>query len=261
MKRMYRVVTLMLILILLLGITVRADMIAPIYNPFFQNHNDECEIYERTHYINAPEGALAVYRKPEGREIFGTLRNGEEVYVSYTYDNGTWGMVRFDGPGGNTGGWIKMENTVLKYDGQQFLEEHNHQLYYDDGTAIQMLEGVLAPYTRDYPGAPFTFSSVKTDRLQEDNTPFEWLYEDPDGRIWGYMGRSRYGRDWICLSEPFNADLPVVEYQTLDLYPASDIEFQTESLPMWILPTCLVIGVAGLSLVLILVLKKKKSSV
>jgi len=257
MKRIFRLIALSLVFVLVLGITAQADMILEFQNNFLDWHRDDCKFYGRSNYINAAEGALGVYRKPNGKEVLGTLQNGEEVFISYTYGDEAWGVIRFSVPGGATGGWIRMDQTVLKYDSKSFIEDHSLLLYSDDGTAVQMLEGTMFPFTYPYPGAPASVSSVNAEHLLESKTVFDWLFEDENGLLWGYIK----GRDcWICLSDPINPNLPVAEYQPLNLYPASDIEIQSESAPAWVLPTCLVAGVAVISIALILTLKKKRGA-
>jgi len=270
MKRMYRIFSLFLLFIILLGITAQADMIITPQNDFYLTHKKECVQYERTHYINAKRGALAVYDVPGGRGVLDTLQNAEEVLIRYTYDDGKWGLVHYIADRKHIFGWIELKQTVLKYDMQSFLDEHADQLYDDSEylgkKMLSEIEAGTVVYFYPLPGAAepnkeIEFGPNSAILGYSNGQKFQFLYDDEDGRIWGYLREDKYaGHLWVCLSEPTNPNLPVVEYQTLNLYPASDIEFQSESLPMWLLPTCLVAGVAALSFVLILILKKKKSS-
>ncbi|MBE6954360.1 MAG: hypothetical protein E7449_00425 [Ruminococcaceae bacterium] len=269
MKRTYRLFALLVLLVLLLGITAQADLID--YRSYVNHSKHGCELYGRVHIMNAPEGAVKVYSEPDGKVKYytssegriepGSLANGIRLKILCTLEDGEWGYVDYSTGIQLISGWIKLDQTILEYDGQSFLDEHKEALYPDDGTAISMLENVPRPFTYDYPGAVATFSKLmNAEEMVESNYVFEHLYKDKDGRIWGYLGTTPQGRDWVCLSEPTSKELPVVEYQTIQLYPASGEGAQSALTPAWILPTCLVAGVAALSLVLILVLKKKKSS-
>lgn len=258
MKRVFRLIALSLMFVLLLAMTAQADLIAEWGHEY--DHRDlGCQVHNRIHIMNCKDGAVKVYASPHRKIVVGSLPNGIELEVHCTLKNGKWGYVRYSTGKQPITGWIKLNQTILKYDGQSFLDEHKKELYPDDGTAIQMLEGVERPCAYAYPGAPAKFSSLGTEGLSKEDHVFECLYQDSEGRIWAYMGKTKYGRDWICLSDPKNTNLPVVEYQTINLYPSSG-EVQSNLTPIWVLPTCLVAGVAVLSFVLILVLKRKQGT-
>lgn len=267
MKRTNRLFALFILLVLLLGITAQADLIFE-WSHNWAHEKIDCEINERTYIVNSREGYVKVYASPDGEQKLYTspdgkiqtpsLPNGTEVEIICTLDSGKFGFVRYLSGIQWIDGWIELKHTVVKYDRQSFLEEHKRDFYEDDGTAISMLKNVSRPFTYDYPGAVATFSKLmNAEEMVENKYVFEHLYKDKDGRIWGYLGTTPQGRDWVCLSEPTSKELPVVEYQTIQLYPASGEGAQSALTPAWVLPACLVVGVAAISGVLLVVLKRR----
>ena len=267
MKRVFRLIALSLMFVLLLAMTAQADLIVEPQDPFYQAHRRDCERYHRDHYINASNGALAIYSEPYGTKKLGTLQNGAVVVINYTYENGSWGFgLYLDSDSGKyIQGWIDMKQTVLKYDWQCFVEEHSDQFYEDTDyisrTMLKDFERKDLFYIYPYPGVKLLESrTLLASYVVGYHYKFQCLFEDINGRIWGCLDQPEHGGSWLCLSDPTNPDLPVIEYQTLDTHSTSEIAPLADSIPAWVLPTCLVAGVAVLSFVLILVLKRKKGT-
>ena len=211
----------------LLTVTVSADVIWTPQDDFFNKHADECEHLDRSFYANSPAGSVALYKKPDGKEV-AQLKNGEAVRVSFTYekDGAVWGVVTY-GENHETA-WLNMADMLLVYDNQTFTEEHEAEFTTYDGSFEELCKSNdqrVIFWT--YPGSGQI--AVDFDHLNQGYSALNPnpIWTDAEGRVWGYIGYYMAARGWVCLSDPANENLPVTERE-YDLYPAAGAQTETE---------------------------------
>lgn len=211
---MKRLITLVLALVLVLGLsaTARADVLWIPDNAFLNQHMDECPRTERN-YRSLTE--VTVYESPEDGTVMWTIPEGESWHVYYTYEdaNGNlWGCV--ENPENGNAGWIALAYTELVYDYISFAEEFGDEFITLDKV------GQLPEEFRDdvvmfwsYPGSEIAYEFNLGQWASEYYPEYDTVYEDALGRRWGYVGYYMGHRNfWICLDDP------TADYDTL--YPA-----------------------------------------
>ena len=121
----------------LLGTTAFADIAWEPENSFYARNQRKCEPEERVYWVNGAEGFITAREEPEGKPL-GNLKNGALRYVYGTYerDGVRWGLINVSADrepelflaeeldGGWHEVWVPMEEMVLRYDHQSFLEDH-----------------------------------------------------------------------------------------------------------------------------------------
>jgi len=250
------VLTLALVCSLMIPV-VFADLIwEPYDNSFYTKHSDECTFHNRMYLANAEEGGVRVYDAPNGNKEVGTVQNGVRMNIYYIW-NGDWGYT----PGWGEDlpeGWVKMDGMSLIYDDKSFEEEYG-ALFYQDEAEVQAFrdalteEDILQVYS--YPGSGEVESTIPVNWLDNPETiGFTRLYKDEAGLVWGYLGYLMGPRTWVCLSDPTNAELPMVIDHTVELNPARPLE-PNSGLATPTIAGVLVAGVAALSVIL---LKRKR---
>jgi hypothetical protein len=209
-----------LFLMLSLGMTALADVIYEPEDDFFEKHRDECYYENRVYIASGEAGFAAVKKNPTSDKTVEELPNGEEVYVSYIWGlEGGWGLM--DGTG-----WISMKELTVKYDSLSFEQEHGREFLYPEEAEFLDLEGCSRVLLWEYPGdagPSYTMSEAGEDAWwgwPPEEMSFNTIYEDAEGRRWGYVNYYYGIRDfWVCLSDPAGTSLagaepaaPPVEY-------------------------------------------------
>ena len=202
---MKRALTLLLTLLLCLGLAlpVLADAIYEPEDGFYQKHRDECYYENRVYIASGEAGFAAVHKDPKTAKTKEELPNGAEVYVSFVWDSdGGWGLL--DGRG-----WVPMSELTVKYDSISFAEEHGSEFRYLDEWEFIDLTGCEGLRLWEYPGdaEPFYRMSWSGEDAWFTEPPedlsFNTIYEDPEGRRWGYIHYFYGFRDcWVCLTDP-----------------------------------------------------------
>ena len=243
---------LLIVMCAVLTVPVLADVIDVPNNSFLENNLDQCEYTRRSYTINAPEGGTRIYQEPESNVVLATIQNGETFFVDWTYQN-EWGIVSWsEGEKGAVQdwqgkyGWIKLSDTFVVYDNLSFTADHSEEFFYDEALSkdfTEKFEPDMTLYFYKYPGAGEWNSTLElTKENYEDirgNFGFSSFYEDPEGRIWGYVGYYWGQRDWLCLSDPTNDSIPAfggalqqdpVQNQDVDADPEEQDETEAESI-------------------------------
>ena len=231
---MKRLITLVLAVILLLGLsaTAYADILWEPDNLFLKQHRGECPRMDRS-YRALTE--VTVYESPEDNTVMWTIPEGEPWRVYYTYEdsNGNlWGCLE-KWEFGETG-WVPMAYMELVYDYISFAEEFGHEF-----VTLDKL-GQLPEEFRDdvvmfwsYPGSETADEFDLGQWASEYFPEYETVYEDALGRRWGYVGYYMGCRNfWICLDDP------TADYDTLfPAGPTPEVSVTDPSVPEPTLPT------------------------
>ncbi len=279
MKNTFLKRTLVLLLMLVLGSTLMgtfafADVIYTPDDDFYNSHYEEFEYLNRNYYTNGEEGYVEFFKEPDGSSA-GFSKNGNSFLILSTYKGAggvLWGVTEYDdtssadkyllpaeGNGSLIVGYVKMDDMVLGYDSQRFLEEHASELkpYEGDSTALADLESAVFwtyPHSGEYYEYTLEF---------EDRPAFDEAYTDDDGRVWGYVSYYYGIKDsWVCISDPLATDIETIEYQKIDfIQPDSDTPPtpSRDGLSTTTIAIILVAAVVIVSLILIIVLRKKKT--
>jgi len=200
-----------------------------------------------------------------------SYKNGEEIFISRTYlHNGKyWGMLP-DSHGRNRG-WIPMDQLLVMYIRDDFAEEYREEFYtysgnYDAALAADKLvlwewpgsdraKRILDYGSYDdrdsfYGRQARLYKNADTDiGLRITDISANYAYKDKDGREWGYVdisytyipledGIERFDtggvREWICLSDPENSDIPAFN-------PApTPTKWESDVYPIWFIDKLLV---------------------
>jgi len=216
--------TMLLFTIIASGI-VHADLIFEPNDDFYYRHSKDCENVERNFTANGPKGNIIVWESPESDKKVDTYVNGTKFSVSYTYtdeNNKTWGLVTTN----DYTGWVKMKETRVVYDVISFCEEHKGEFQdYKNEFDDYIIGDPIVLWS--YPGSGEV--TGKIDKLFT-NFNFVYVYTDENGQKWGYCAdtstnhwKSRWGyqANWICISDPTNELLPVIEPKQPSIIPTS----------------------------------------
>ena len=204
---MKRTFCLLLALVLLLALTpaVSADVIFEPQDSFYWEHRGECIRTERCYFADGPENVAVVYRSPESAAVVVRVKNGLELWISYTYEDENdvvWGYC--ENYEESWSGWIPMDYLLLKYDSICFREEFADRITGESG-ALTASGGEVRFW--NYPGSEDAVAfAVEGDYAPE----YQETFLDDAGRKWGYIGYHMGIRDvWVCL------DAPTADYLTL----------------------------------------------
>ncbi len=199
---MKRTFCLLLALIFLLALTpvVSADVIFEPQDSFYWEHRGECQYHNRTSYADGIDNVAVVYRSPESAAVAERVKNGLELWISYTYEDSdgfVWGYC--ENYEENWTGWIPMDYLLLKYDYICFREEFADRIEEQNGTIPP--SGTGRTHFWFYPGSDSLWAHMD---LTEDYLPeYQAVFTDDAGREWAYVGYYAGIRDsWVCLSDP-----------------------------------------------------------
>ena len=134
---MKKVVSIIIVLLLAVccAVNAGADVIFEPQDSFYESHRDQCEYHDRSYTANGPNGDVKVYESPESDSVRATVENGEEIYVSYLYQdaNGNiWGCT--ENWSTDISGWVPMEYLELIYDERSFEEDHGESFLREEGS-------------------------------------------------------------------------------------------------------------------------------
>ena len=220
----------LLIVILLLAPPISVSADAVIGNDFEWKHRDELQRLDRSLFVvNGPDGYVIVREEPgsskdtigsdwNGFEVTVSLDNGTIVYMDsvYMHEGEYWGVMQ-TGHHVDIPGWILMEDLLLYYNNQDFLEQHKADIYNFTGS-IDKLRTVEEFYLWQWPGSDrerilYTVdeysdleseSAIRTKQAYMDDNGCEWVYII----IWdGFTSGLSYGgsaEGWICLDDLAN---------------------------------------------------------
>lgn len=262
-----------LFMLLSLAATAYADILwSPMDNQFFDSHHQECEYLGRSYYANGSAGFVTAWEAPGGTYVREQYRNGEVLWVGYTYRS--WGLVSRWEDGEEISGWVPMADLYLVYDHISFEEEY--------GAQFQDYSGEFADYEGEageefcfweypYAGEPDTRIAITQDMLDalrgsgEQSSYISKVYVDENGRNWGFVNYLYGIRNfWILLDDPTCENVTASRVPKADelirsgeLVPPQEPSMPAQSLT----PYLLVAGVVAATAVLLAVFygKRKKS--
>ncbi len=279
MKRLIQILTVFCFFACLIG-TAFADVLYVPDDDFLRSHPSDYE--GRSYIVNASSGFTGVYQDPEQQEPIAYAENDSVFFVSYIYLNGSaaWGLVDWtdlpDGnaqPGYGKTGWILLSDCYRRYDSQSFLEEYGSQMKTDSAAVQSFQESLGAGQELQFyafPGSDRITSTLPVDEssIEEirDYLVPDQVFTDENELVWCHIGYFWGRRDWLCLSDPTNKELPVVSRGSIPVrYPAETPSMEPASpstgqnTGMMALAGVLVAVLAVLSGVLIHFLGRKKS--
>lgn len=204
MKRYVSIIFLILLLGgLLCPMTARADVIYEPWDSFYEEHREECQYVSRSFTAKGPNGTVTIYESPVSAAVEAKLDNGEQVFVSYTYEDEAgilWGCCEERDT--DLLGWAPMEYLEVVYDGISFAEEYGDQFVPEEGMLSDAYLGEII-YFWQYPGSS-THGWVELSEKDDAYRPeYNTVYIDTDGTRWGkctyYRGWKGY---WINLDDP-----------------------------------------------------------
>ena len=247
---MKRLISILFILALFI-IPAAADLIFEPYDEFYSSHSDECEYENRKYIANGDDGYAYVYKNPTGQKTLFQLKNQKVVSISWCYtdeNSQRWGLL-------DTSGWVKLSQFIVKYDTKSFYDDFKDKFkpYNDELKGYEIKEAILF---WEYPGAEEAFYEFKN----VDYSPeFQYTYTDNNNQLWGYAIYFWGVRDfWVCLSDPENADLPVMEINYDNLNDSKEPKSGLSPLTIALILVSIVIAITA---VLIPLLYKKKNKV
>ena len=264
----------LMICLCLLCVTAFADVAWEADNSFYKRHSRKCEPVNRVYWVNGTEGYVTAREEPDGKPL-ANIRNGElhHVYGTYEKDNVRWGLISFRLESAKFAGeqylavaedldhqqryeaWVPMEDLVLRYDHQSFLEDHAGQVREVEERAD--FTGLLYCKYR-YPGGELSWQ--QTGRY-DHSARITLIYTDEKGNEWGYAPYFYGNSPWFCLSDPENPNLQT-EDRTPDLIP----EAESALLPEWMAPpnytafyvSAAVVVLCGITAMLLIRMMRKK---
>ena len=223
MKRAFSVL-LALCLCFLLAMSAFADVIYEPEDEFFEKHREECYYENRVYIAAGEEGHATVMKDPKSGKSVKELSNGTEAYVGWIWE-GDGGWAQLEGYG-----WVRMTELTVKYDATSFAEEHGSEfLYLDEWEFIDLADSECLQLWR-YPGDTESFTSLSWTGENAwfseppEDLSFNTIYEDPEGRRWGYIHYFYgYRNCWVCLTDPdaawFGAKEPQPTAQPVETVP------------------------------------------
>ena len=204
---MKRTVSLLLALVVLLALApgVRADVIVEPEDSFYWEHRGECQYHERAYYAAGPDKVAVVYRSPESAAVVERVKNGQELWISYLYEDESgisWGYC--ENYEENWAGWVPMDYLLLKYDYLCFQEEFADRIAEQEGT-LAVSGGEVRFW--NYPGSEDAVAvTAEPDYLPQ----YQAVFADDAGRRWGYVNYYMLVKHtWVCLDDP------TADYRTL----------------------------------------------
>ncbi len=230
-KRIFRVLSILLVLTALLPTAARADVISEPDDDFVKRHEDECDYQQyRSYLVNSPEGYAALWESPESSRQRETLANGRSVAGNWLYTDGkgeTWLLVENAVSGSwRERGWIRLSECVPALDAVAFEERHFGEYTEYDGSFDEALSRLETVVVWTYPcSGVMAYKRLET-RAVLDGGSLHYCWRDPKGRVWGYSGYVRGDRNvWICLSDPTSTSIPAdgsVLKRLETIYPPAD---------------------------------------
>ncbi len=261
MKRTMTTLTLALILLVSLALPVSADVLWEPYQNAYYDY-EKCEPVARIYAV--PDGmTVNLYSAPEGGTLLETMEAGTRVYVGFRQKVGgqVWGVGYPLGDGAYAEGWFRLGRLQLEYDHEQFMEDFDVAV--EDGAIAKDYEVQDQIYTWTYPGSGIqdgAISAIHPD-YNEGKLTYSYVYTDPAGGRWGYVGYYMGRCGWIYLDDLENPNPPQFPQQAAstvtDTAPTEEAPAVNASLT-WVI--ALVAAVVAITGVLIAVLKKRKKA-
>lgn len=208
-------------------------------------------------YVVPEDSTANLYQSPTAGGVILTMEAGTRVYVGFTQEfNGViWGVGYPVGDWQNEG-WFRMGRLQQEYDNQMFCEDHKDSFTdYEGQLDGYVVQDVIPTWT--YPG-----SNLMDGQIAEiqDSYPLscQYVYTDPEGGLWGYVGYFMGRCGWIYLTDPENPCPPAFPQRAENSVYETGPEQDPDSSLIWIVIP--VIGLVLVTAVIILVLKRKRGT-
>lgn len=255
MKRKILTLFLAALAVLALTLPASADSIWEPDDSFYRSHMGACTYVGRDYVLAGYDGKVTVFTAPGGMNKL-TLDNGLRVGIQFTWEGKgtTWGyLVRWDDD--RPEGWVPMDDVSLVYDSKQFMEDHAGEIEETQPVPVDFHEAVLY----NYPNGPAGSTLEEEPEYQRFDEMFTQVYTDGSGLRWGYVGYYMGIRDyWICLDDPMNQGL---DTEIMPVAPSAaqlrGSETVTAGPPALLIAAVLVVGVAAVTVFLLLKRKKR----
>lgn len=204
---------LIVMVLLLLTLPVSADVLwEPYDNAYYQMHGAGLNYMDRTYYV--PEGMTAnVYKSPSTGGLVQTLEAGTKFYVGpyLTLGGETWAAGYVLG-NWETEGWVRLDRLQKKYEHEDFYNDFGDTFEVTDDQVTQ-LDFDEEVHTWTYPGSGELDQTFPKEAFWTGYNggvmDFRYVYTDPDGGRWGYVGYFMGRCGWVYLDDPETLDAPV----------------------------------------------------
>lgn len=203
------ILMLSLLVLLTTGKLVKADLIIEPEDSFYKKNSDQCEQVGRMFTANGSDGYVVLMKNPESSEKITTYENGTTFLVRFSFtdeNDNKWGVVEVE----DKSGWIRMDTLEVIYDNISFFEDHQSEFkdYQDELDGYQVKTAVLF-WT--YPGSGKISAIIEN---LDNPISISYTYSDQEGRLWGYVGYYYASEGWICMSDPENENLPIIDVES-----------------------------------------------
>lgn len=187
-----------LLLAAALATTAFADVIFEPVDSFYRSHQGECDLVDRTFTTRIH---VQVYKSPESPKIKGMFPPDQSIWISHTYedpDGNLWGYTEIE----SLFGWVPMAYLELQYDFISFQEDHASEITDQEGKLDESYAGSVIQCWY-YPGSEHSYEMDLAAIGGDDLPGYQQIYQDDQGRNWGFVGYFYGNRSfWICLDDP-----------------------------------------------------------
>lgn len=192
---------------------VHADAIWEPSDDFYWNHAAECEYVGKDYMTNGREGYVTLYKEPNSDEAVARIKNGKRFYVGFSWTDKAgevWAVMSFWGfepeegelfTEGVRDAWLPLDELAELYSEADFRADYEDTFeeYTDE---MQGYEIKKAIYLWEYPGSEVNKGWIESYMQPGEEPVYKYLYTDPDGRRWTYIGYYYSHRGWVCIDEP-----------------------------------------------------------
>ena len=209
---MFRKRLLLLLLVLLLfTLPVSADILWEPDHSYY-THTENLDYMDHIYIV--PEGTTAnMYKSPSFGIKAATLEAGTNIYIGpYGEINGDlWGIGYVIGDV-RCEGWVRLDRLQRKYEHEDFYNDFGDLCVSTDDQLTQ-LDFDEEVHTWTYPGSGELDQTFPKEAFWTGYNggvmDFRYVYTDPAGRRWGYVGYFMGRCGWVYLDDPETLDAPV----------------------------------------------------
>ena len=256
---------------LALPLSAGADVLIEPGNDFYERHVNELVSLRRDFYVNSRSGSLMVEYAPGSGVEVTTLENGEIIHIisTYSHNGKIWGVTDIEKPGRPYReafrGWVPIDELLVVYDSISFEEDNSTKLYNYTGN-FDALNDISELVVWKWPGSGIIITVLDEERLAGLSI-IDFLsyrdersaYNDREGRLW--VALPIIIKQWICLSDPENRDIPAFNPEPAPRLwkPGDEHQGNTwwRSLPALIIILVVVLAAATAVLIRVFLRKKK----
>ena len=225
--------------------TAFADVIIEPEDDFYMSHGEECEYIDRVYIAAGANGVTKVYESPEDATVLTEVPNGEEIRLTYQWND--WFYYH-----NADMGWVHSDDVSLKYDHTSFLADHQATDHENTNYSVPMVQ----MYT--YPNSGDCYEMTESIDYATIGESFSKGYVDDAGLQWGYIGYYMQHNGWVCVDDPMNKSLAsgfVAVEESVSQIRGTDAVVKTS---MGYLPIATVLVVVLVGTTAVLLIRKKK---